>query len=82
MQTMPANQEPLFRRDAFLGPIGFGWRLLKELAAVFLSAPGVSALFPLTSNPQGQIGSSWRSPGQRLCSFSFVDLIVISEPSK
>lgn len=36
MQTMPANQEELlFRRDAFLGPMGRGWRVLKELAAVF-----------------------------------------------
>ena len=35
VQTMPANQELLFRRDAFLGPMGHGWRVLKELAAVF-----------------------------------------------
>lgn len=35
VQTMPANQEPLFRRDAFLGPVGCGWRVLKELAALF-----------------------------------------------
>jgi hypothetical protein len=34
-QTTPANQELLFRRDAFLGPIGNGWEVLKELAAVF-----------------------------------------------
>jgi hypothetical protein len=33
MQTMPANQERLFRRDTFLGPMGFGWRVLKELLA-------------------------------------------------
>jgi hypothetical protein len=32
---MPANQELLFRRDSFLGPIGHKWRVLKELAAVF-----------------------------------------------
>ena len=35
VQTMAANQELLFRRDAFLGPMGYGWRILKELAAVF-----------------------------------------------
>ena len=34
VQIMPANQELLFRRDAFLGPMGHGWRVLKELAAV------------------------------------------------
>ena len=34
-QTMPANQELLFRRDAFLEPMGRGWRILKELAALF-----------------------------------------------
>jgi hypothetical protein len=32
---MPVNQQLLFRRDAFLGPMGHGWRALKELAAVF-----------------------------------------------
>jgi hypothetical protein len=32
VQTMPANQELLFKRDVFLEP---GWRVLKELAAVF-----------------------------------------------
>lgn len=35
MQTMPANQELLFRRDAFLEPMSHRWRVLKELAAVF-----------------------------------------------
>lgn len=35
MQTIPPNQELLFRKDAFLGPIGHGWRILKELAAWF-----------------------------------------------
>lgn len=35
MQTMLANRELLFRRDAFLGPMGRGWRVLKERAAVF-----------------------------------------------
>jgi hypothetical protein len=34
MQIMPANQKLLFRRDAFLGSMGHGWRVLKELAAV------------------------------------------------
>ena len=28
-----SNQELLLRRDAFLGPMGHGWRVLKELAA-------------------------------------------------
>jgi hypothetical protein len=32
---MPANRELLFRRDAFMEPIEPGWRVLKELAAVF-----------------------------------------------
>jgi hypothetical protein len=35
MHTMSAIQELLFRKDAFLGPIGHGWRILKELAAWF-----------------------------------------------
>jgi hypothetical protein len=34
-QTIPANQELLFRRDAFLGPMRSGWRVLKELEAEF-----------------------------------------------
>jgi hypothetical protein len=34
-QTVPANWEMLFRRDAFLGPVGHRWRVLKELAAAF-----------------------------------------------
>jgi hypothetical protein len=38
MLTMPANQELLFRRDTFLGPMGCGWRVLKELAAAFIQA--------------------------------------------
>jgi hypothetical protein len=33
-QTMSANQEWPFRRDAILGPMGHWWRVLKELAAV------------------------------------------------
>jgi hypothetical protein len=33
-QTVPVNHlELLFRRDAFSGPVGHGWRVLKELAA-------------------------------------------------
>jgi hypothetical protein len=32
---MPDNQELLFGRDAFLGRMGHGWRVLKELAAAF-----------------------------------------------
>ena len=35
IQTLPVNWDLLFRRDAFLGPMGHGWRILKELAAVF-----------------------------------------------
>jgi hypothetical protein len=35
VQTTPANQELLFRRDAFLGPMGQRWRVLKELATLF-----------------------------------------------
>jgi hypothetical protein len=31
---MPDNQEPLFRRDVFLGLVGCRWKVLKELAAV------------------------------------------------
>jgi hypothetical protein len=34
MQTILANRELLFRRDAFLGSMGHRWRVLKELAAV------------------------------------------------
>ena len=34
-QTRPANQELLLRRDAFLGPMGDGWKVLKKLAAVY-----------------------------------------------
>jgi hypothetical protein len=29
VQTMPDNQELLFQRDAFLGPMGHRWRVLK-----------------------------------------------------
>jgi hypothetical protein len=32
---MPANWELLFRSDAFLEPMGLGWRVLKELATAF-----------------------------------------------
>jgi hypothetical protein len=35
MQTIPANQELHCRRDAFLGPVGHRWGVLKELATVF-----------------------------------------------
>jgi hypothetical protein len=35
LQTMPTHGELLFRRDAFLEPIGHRWRVWKELAAVF-----------------------------------------------
>lgn len=32
--TMSANQILLFSKDAFLGPMGYGSRVLKELVAV------------------------------------------------
>lgn len=35
IQTVLPNQELLFSRDAFLGPMRHEWRILKELAAVF-----------------------------------------------
>jgi hypothetical protein len=35
VQTMTTNQELLFRSDAFLAPMWCGWRVLKELTAVF-----------------------------------------------
>ena len=35
IQTMPAKLELLFRSNAFLRAMGHGWRVLKELAAVF-----------------------------------------------
>jgi hypothetical protein len=34
-QTMPANRELLFRRVAFLEPMGPGWRVLKKLVSMF-----------------------------------------------
>jgi hypothetical protein len=34
-QTVLANRELLFRRDALLGPRGHKWSVLKKLAAVF-----------------------------------------------
>jgi hypothetical protein len=47
VQTMPANPELLFRRAAFLGPMGYGWRILKELVAAFRGACcGISHLLP------------------------------------
>ena len=33
VQTMPANRKLMLRRDAFLEPMGHGWRVLKDLAA-------------------------------------------------
>lgn len=45
MQTMPANWEGLFRRDTFLGPMEHGRRVLKKIAAAFITACcGVSYL--------------------------------------
>lgn len=63
---MPANQELLmFRIDTFLGPMGRGWKVLKEpaagsdkLATVFLTCSlWVCAVDSrhLTSTPQGQV---------------------------
>ena len=43
VQTVPANQELLFRRDAFLGPMEHEWRVLKELAAVFRELAAAAA---------------------------------------
>jgi hypothetical protein len=67
LQIMPANQELLFRRYAFLGPMGRGWRVLKELAAVLRGAccslshlilESMSlTLRQLAPNPLGQVGS-------------------------
>jgi hypothetical protein len=54
-QTIPANQELLFRRAAFLGPMGCGWRVLKELAALILD------ISPLTP---GQQSTAPESPPQ------------------
>lgn len=51
---MPANWELLLIRDAFLGPMGCGWRVLSELAEAFLNFPW--SLGHLTSNLQGQVG--------------------------
>jgi len=75
---MPANQELLFRRDAFLGLMGCGWRVLRGLAVVFRGAHcRASHLFPesvslvqghLTSNCQGQVGlGSKRYSAQAVC---------------
>ena len=35
---MSANQKLLYGRNAFLGTLGHKWRLLKELAVVFIRA--------------------------------------------
>lgn len=37
-QTMPGNRKLLFRSDAFLGPMGRRWRVLKRLTAAFRQA--------------------------------------------
>jgi hypothetical protein len=64
---MSANQELLFRSNAFFGPMGCRWKILKALAAVVRQAwcsishllPESELLIPghLISNPQGQLGS-------------------------
>ena len=44
MQTMPANWELLFRKDAFLGPMGTGGRYLwtlQQCSDKLSPAPGV-----------------------------------------
>lgn len=65
-----------FRRESFLGPMGYRGRVLEELAAAirlaccgcFSSASGVrgidSWLLHLTSNPQGQVAGSGQSRAQ------------------
>jgi hypothetical protein len=70
-QTMPANQELLFRRDAFLEQMGHGWRVLNDLAAVFrrvccivthlLLESVLLILHHFSFNTQGQVGlgSGW-----------------------
>ena len=56
MQTMPVNWELLFRIDAFLGPKGPWWRVLKELAAVFLEE-SVTDSASTHPQPLEQVGS-------------------------
>ena len=50
MQTMPANWKLLFRRDAFLGPMGRRWRVLKAIAGASLAAAFLTCS-QLTFNP-------------------------------
>lgn len=45
VQTMPAKQELLLRRNDSLWPMGHGWRVLKELAATF--RPACCSISPL-----------------------------------
>lgn len=52
---LPANQQLLLRTDAFLGPMGYGWRVLKELAVTFLQAYcNILNLFPESVPPHLQ----------------------------
>ena len=65
VQTMPANQELLFRRDAFLGPMGAWVEGIKgacssaqmSLLQHFSSSPGVCVVgsVPIAPNPQEQL---------------------------
>ena len=60
-QTMPANQELLFKRDAFLGPLGVWVEGIKEayssaqinlLRQCFSLAPGVCVIDCVPTRPQ------------------------------
>lgn len=54
-QTVPANQELLFRRDDVLGPTGCRWRVLKDLAAAFRQACVQMSLQWLSRLLQGSV---------------------------
>jgi hypothetical protein len=71
MQTMPVNQELLFRRDAFLGPMGLWVEGIKgacsnaqmSLLQCFSPAPRVCVVDSAPTHPQlptsGRVG--WRA---------------------
>lgn len=75
MQATPANQQLLFGRDACWGPRGCGWRVLKELATMFLRAcysvltysQSLSHWFCTTSSPtpKSREGGAAGSPGHK-----------------
>jgi hypothetical protein len=61
VQTVPANQELLFKRDAFLGPLGVWVEGIKEayssaqinlLRQRFSLAPGVCVVDSVPTHPQ------------------------------